>query len=227
MSDEPDIAKIANLIGDKARSKILIALMGGKALTATELSLEADVTAQTTSSHLSKLLENDLVRVRKQGRHRYYQLAGFEIAELLEKILNVSYKIEHSRIQTGPENPDLRRFRICYDHLAGEVAVSLLDVLMKNHYMEDINQELVLSEKGRDFFNALGADLDLLKQKRRPLCKYCLDWSERKYHLAGSLGQWILKDLFEKEWAEKDLDSRVIRFTNSGLQHFRKRYGLT
>ena len=224
MSKQPDIAQIATLIGDSARSKMLIALMGGKALTATELATEAEITAQTASSHLAKLAESQLLTVQKQGRHKYFQLAGRQIAELLETLLNVSAGIEHSRVITGPAQPELRRSRICYDHLAGELGVNLLDSLHQRGYLHSLQQELVLSADGESLFKALGADLPTLSNKRRPLCKNCLDWSERRHHLAGSLGQWVLDDILNKDWASKDLDSRVIRFSASGLKTFKKIY---
>ena len=224
MSNEPDIAQIAKLIGDSARSKMLIALMGGKALTATELAIEAEITAQTASSHLSKLVNSKLIALQKQGRHRYFQLNGLNVAELLETLLNVSAEVEYSHIITGPKDPELRKSRICYDHLAGELGVLLLDTLKSNGSLNESHNGLVLSSAGSSFFADLGADLAKLKKNRRPLCRNCLDWSERRHHLAGSLGQWVLKDIQKKGWAEKDLDTRIIRFSKRGLERFKEVY---
>ncbi|WLQ11942.1 helix-turn-helix transcriptional regulator [Hahella aquimaris] len=223
----PDITKVAALIGDAARASMLIALLGGKALTATELAAEADITAATASSHLKKLTDAQLVIPQKQGRHKYFQLRSREIAEFLETLLNVSATVEHSRASTGPKDPALRHARVCYDHLAGEVGVSLLDGLKSSGVLIEQDQQLLLTPSGRDLFNSLGADVGSLEKLRRPVCKNCLDWSERRHHLAGSLGQWVLQDILNRGWARKDLDSRVIRFTADGLQALRNRYALT
>ncbi|GAA6153239.1 winged helix-turn-helix domain-containing protein [Pseudoteredinibacter isoporae] len=223
---EPNIAYIAKLIGDPARSKMLTALMSGKALSATELSLEAGITAQTASSHLGKLLEGELIVVRKQGRHKYFQLRCAEVAELIEQMLNIGAKVSVANISTGPKDERLRKSRVCYDHLAGEVAVQLFDALVAKGCFIERDYELVLTELGRTFFKRLGADFDVLRSSRRPLCKSCLDWSERRSHLAGSLGKWVLHDAIGRSWAKQDLDSRAIRFTEKGFQAFAKQYGM-
>lgn len=223
---QPDIAQIAALIGDSARASMLIALMGGKALTATELAIEAEITSQTASSHLTKLVNNGLLVVQKQGRHKYFQLKSKQVADLLEALLNISSEMVHSKIFTGPRNPDLRKARICYDHLAGEMGVLLYESLIKKQLINIENNVLQMTEPGLNFFLKQGVNFDELNGTKRPLCKSCLDWSERHYHLAGSLGKWVLNDLFKKNWAKKDLDSRVIRFSSVGLKHFFERYGI-
>ncbi|MEM7211868.1 MAG: winged helix-turn-helix domain-containing protein, partial [Pseudomonadota bacterium] len=129
MKDGPDIARVAALIGDPARSNMLSALMGGKALTATELAAEAGVTAATASGHLGKLCEGRLLEATKQGRHRYYRLSGSEVADTLEALMGLAQHTGATRVRTGPRDPELRRARICYDHLAGEMGVALMDSL--------------------------------------------------------------------------------------------------
>ena len=227
---QPDIAGLSAMIAEPARAKILLALMAGKALTATELALEGDITAQTASSHLAKLVAGKLLVVRKQGRHKYFQLADADIAGLLETLLNISAKSAHPGVKTGPDDAGLRQARICYDHLAGEISVALYDSLVSRGYIrivEDTGQpQLVVTAQGQVFFAALGLDFELLTAKKRPLCKACLDWSERRFHLAGALGRWILDDLLSKGWAVRDPDSRVIRFNKAGLQRFFNRYQL-
>lgn len=223
---EPNIAYIGNLIGDKARSKMLTALMSGKALTATELSLEADITPQTASSHLMKLVEGELLIERKQGRHKYFQLKNLQVAELIEQMLNISATLSKSKTITGPANERLRKSRICYDHLAGELGVRLLDALVNQGLLNEDSSELTLTEAGYDFFCKIGVDFNVLNKRRRPLCKACLDWSERRSHLAGSIGKWVLEDAMNRNWASQDLDSRVIQFTPQGLNAFTKRYGI-
>jgi predicted transcriptional regulator len=205
---------------------MLTALMGGKALTATELAIEANVTSQTASSHLSKLLEGQLLIVRKQGRHKYFQLKGFEIAELIEKLLTMTTKNLVPNISTGPSDPKLKQSRICYDHLAGEYAVALYDSLVKQGYILDKQSDTFLTTSGKAFFESLGAEIESTAKSKRPLCKSCLDWSERRNHLSGRLGQWILDDLINKGWATKDLNTRVIYFNAKGLALFKSRYGI-
>ncbi|SFC98091.1 ArsR/SmtB family transcription factor [Pseudoalteromonas denitrificans] len=223
-SNEPNIAIIANLIGDNARAKMLTALMGGKALTATELALEADISSQTASSHLAKLVEGQLLVVRKQGRHKYFQLQNASIAQLLETLLNISIDLPQARVKTGPNDLSLRQARICYDHLAGELGVKIYDALIKHKYIIDNGEQTVLTVLGQSYFESIGFDFIALKKSKRPLCKSCLDWSERRNHLAGTLGQWILNDMFDKNWAKRALDSRAINISSKGLKKITQTY---
>jgi DNA-binding transcriptional ArsR family regulator len=223
---EPNIAYVANLVGDQARSKMLIALMGGKALTATELSIEADITPQTASSHLQKLVDGELLTVRKQGRHKYFQLKNQKVAELLEQLLNISAAMASNKVATGPTNKRLKRSRVCYDHLAGELGVILFDTLVSEGILSDTSNNTTLTDEGRSLFESFGVDFSRFKQSRRPECKACLDWSERRNHLAGSLGEWILTDAINQKWASRDLDSRAIHFSKNGLNAFSRKYRL-
>ncbi|MDP2715773.1 helix-turn-helix transcriptional regulator [Rheinheimera sp.] len=220
---QPNIAVVANLIGDNARAKMLTALLGGKALTATELALEADIMPPTASSHLAKMLSGDLVCVRKQGRHKYFQLKDHAVAALLEQLLSIS-AASMPTVVTGPADSGLRQARVCYDHLAGETAVMLYDSLLVQQLITEQRHDPALTVKGESFFQQIGADLPRLNATKRPLCKSCLDWSERRSHLAGALGQWILADVFSKNWASREPDSRAIRFTAKGLAAFRRCY---
>ncbi len=222
---EPDISAIASLIGDQTRAYMLTTLMGGKALTATELAVDANVTPQTASSHLAKLVDGQLLVVRKQGRHKYFQLKSTDVAELIEKLLAMTTKTTKPSISTGPSDPKLKQSRICYDHLAGEFAVALYDSLAGQEYIVDKQCDTLLTSAGKAFFKDLGADIEPTRNKR-PLCRSCLDWSERRNHLSGRLGQWILEDLMNKGWAIKDLNSRAIHFTPKGLASFKHRYGI-
>lgn len=219
---EPDIAYVASLIGEPARAKMLSALMGGQALTATELSLEAQITAQTASTHLAKLVEGSLITVRKQGRHKYFQLSGHAVAQLLEQMSNLS--VQTTSRKFGPADPQLKKSRVCYDHLAGEIAVALYDSLVSANYLIDRGCETILTDSGRNLFQKLGIDAADFSQSNRPFCRSCLDWSERTNHLAGHLGQWILNDILSCGWAEKIPDSRAVIFTDSGLQSMSRHY---
>lgn len=205
---------------------MLLALMCGKALTATELALEADITPQTASSHLAKLVGGDLLIVRKQGRHKYFQLHGYEIAQLLESLLTISTETNSSNVYTGPNDPALRTARVCYDHLAGSVGVALFSSLLKNEFITEEGGISLLTSSGKTYFEDLGLDfkeIDRVKS-RRPICRSCLDWSERKSHLGGLLGKWILDQILANGWAIRQLDSRAVSFTDKGLIHFKSKY---
>lgn len=223
----PNIVYIAALIGDAARANMLTALLSGKALTATELAIEADIAASTASSHLNQLLEGKLLQVRKQGRHKYFQLANQHVAALLEQLLNVSATLSHPKATTGPSNTRLKQARICYDHLAGTYGVNLYDSLLRQHYIIEIDNDTQLTDKGRLFFNTIDNTIFTSNTSKRPQCKACLDWSERRSHMAGQLGKWILTDLLDNKWAVRDLDSRAIEFTPQGLIKFSKRYDIS
>lgn len=223
---QPNISKIANLIGDPARASMLLALMGGKALTATELALEADITPQTASSHLGKLVGGNLLVVRKQGRHKYFQLRDYEIAQLLENLLTISIETNRSKVTTGPKNPALRTARVCYDHLAGSIGVALFNSLLKNGFITEDGEVTLLTESGRAYFEEIGVNFEEINRvkSKRPLCKSCLDWSERKSHLSGKLGKWIFDDILANDWANRESDSRVINFNDTGLMCFKLKY---
>ncbi|SEC97343.1 transcriptional regulator, ArsR family [Rhizobiales bacterium GAS188] len=222
MKEGPNVAAVAALLGDPARSNMLTALMDGRALTATELAQEAGVTLQTTSGHLSRLEAAHLVTVEKQGRHRYFRLSGEDVAEVLEGLMGLAARTGHLRTQLGPKDPALRQARICYDHLAGDMGVWAFDRLRAKGFVAGDDRHIHVTEAGDRFFGGLGIDIDALKRDRRPLCRVCLDWSERRFHIAGAVGSHFLGTLFEKGWARRDKDSRVVRFTPKGRDSFSK-----
>src|ERR1700737_3418611 len=216
MKDGPNIAKIAALLGDAARTDALTALMADRALTASELAAIAGVTKQTMSSHLSKLLEAALISVDQQGRHRYFRLADEDVADLLESLMGVAFRTGAVRLVSSPREPALRKARICYDHLAGEVGVMAYEALLRHRVLEMSQKELRLSESGVQWFGRLGINTDAAARQRRTFCRSCMDWSERRYHLAGSLGAALLSRFYDLGWARRDPSSRVIRFTPKG-----------
>lgn len=220
MKEGPDIALLGSLIGDPARANMLTALMSGKALTATELAVEAGVTQQTASTHLRRLLEGGLIRQRKQGRHSYVSLADEEIGHLLEAMMGVAAKRGHVRARTGPKDPALRRSRVCYDHLAGELGVRLFDSLVGRGAVTGTDGTLNLTPYGSEVVRDFGIDPDALKTGRRPLCRSCLDWSARRSHLAGTLGAAFLQRIYERGWAKRDGTSRIVAFTRQGEARF-------
>src|SRR5436190_3071246 len=228
MKSGPDISMVASLVGDPARANMLTALLSGRALTASELAQEAGVTPQTASSHLSKLEAGGLVEPEKQGRHRYYRLTGPEVGQVLEGLADLAARAGHMRVRTGPKDPALRRARICYDHLAGDLGVQMLDSLRKQRLVRQKKQEIELTADGERFLaDALQISPDALAHPRRPVCKACLDWSERRHHLAGTLGAAIMTRFTELKWAARDSapGSRVVNFSRTGEKKFVSLFG--
>ena len=220
MIEGPDIALLGALIGDPARANMLTALMSGKALTATELAAEAGVTLQTASSHLKKLEEANLLRQRKQGRHRYFALAADDVGDLLEAMMGMAAKRGMLRTRTGPKDDELRKARVCYNHLAGDMGVQLFDSLIAQGYLAEDDDEISLTDEGAAFAQSFGIDLSAIIKGRRPLCRSCLDWSSRRTHLAGALGSAFLSRIQDLKWASRRPDSRVIVFSRNGEKKF-------
>lgn len=220
----PDIALVAALLGDPARANMLTALMAGHALTAGELAREAGVTPQTASAHLSRLEKGGLVTGRKQGRHSYFALSGEDVAGVLEGLMSLAARTGHARTRPGPKEPALRHARVCYDHLAGDLGVRMLDSLMTSGRLD---ADLQPTPYGEAFFSALGIDLIVLRNARRPLCKACLDWSVRRSHLAGSLGAAVLQRLYGLGWAKRVAGERVVAFTEAGERKFGDVFGIS
>ena len=220
MKEGPDIAYVATLIGDPARANMLTALMSGKALTVSELAEEAGVTIQTASSHLSKLNDGGLLRPRKQGRHKYFALANDDVAHVLEGLMGLAAGTGHLRKRTGPRDAELRQARVCYNHLAGDMGTQMFDSLMAQGHLILDGEELALTNTGAAFAADFEIDIDGLRKARAPLCRECLDWSERRSHLAGSLGRAFLSRFEELAWAKRDQKTRVVTFSRSGTEAF-------
>ena len=227
MAADPDISAIAALVGEPARASMLTALLTGRALTASELAVEAGVTAQTASSHLGKLTGGGLIVEEQQGRHRYFRLADRQVAVTLESLLGLAAKLGHVRIRVGPADPALRRARICYDHLAGELGVSLFDALLEQGMLQKAPDAVSLTEQGVVKLQGLGIEITPLARSRRPLCRTCLDWSARRPHLAGSLGAAIFTRILDRGWAKQLPHSRVVEFVPAGERKFRAEFQIT
>jgi DNA-binding transcriptional ArsR family regulator len=216
MKEGPDISVIAALIGNPASANMLMALMAGPALTATELAQEAGLTLSTASGHLARLEKAGMVAIARQGRHRYFRLADPPVAYALEALMPLAARAGHTRIRTGPRDPELRRARSCYDHLAGDLAVRMLDRFIARRLLLRRGEALRLTEPGRRFFAERGLDVAALGGGRRPLCRCCLDWSERRYHLSGTLGAAIFEKILARGWAVREARTRVVRFSPAG-----------
>ena len=216
MNDFPDIASVAALIGDSTRANMLMALMDGRAYTATELALFGDVTPSTASSHLARLQKGGLIKQMKQGRHRYFQLATDDIAEMLEKLMSVTSSLKERTVPRHPQNQELRYARICYDHLAGEMGVKLMDSLIEQQFIMQQRDAIEVTPAGMEWCQNEGIQIDKYKTRRRPLCRPCLDWTERKTHLAGAMGAAILDRIIDLKYARREVESRVIIFREEG-----------
>jgi len=225
MREGPDIARIAALIGDPARANMLTALMGGKALTASELAAEANITPQTTSAHLGKMVDVKILLQRKQGRHRYYAISDENVADVIAGLMGLAEKAGLTRTRTGPRDGALRTARSCYNHLAGDMGVQLFDALIRCGYLRRSATGVGLTTQGRTFFEEFGIDLQSLERKASPLCRECLDWSARRSHLSGNLGRALLHQFIKLDWASRDATSRVIRFSDKGIAAFNSTFG--
>ena len=219
------MAVIASLVGDPARSNMLTALMSGRALTATELAQEAGITPQTASSHLAKLEAGHLVVPEKQGRHRYFRLSGADVAAVLEGLMGLAARAGHLRVRTGPADPGLRRARVCYDHLAGDFGVQMLDAMTEKKLLRAHKGSMTLTSQGERFVADFANALSTLGGSRRPLCKTCLDWSVRRSHLAGSLGAAMLSRFYQLNWAKREKGNRIVSFSPKGTARFNALFG--
>ena len=227
-------AEIAALAGDPARAAMLNALMDGRALTATELATVAGVTPQTASGHLTRMTTAGLLAVEKQGRHRYHRLAAPVVARMVESIMHVASTLEpqRRRVITGPRDTALRTARTCYDHLAGRLGVALADGLVEAGHAELDGDAGAITDSGVRFFAGLGIDLDALESRagrrsRRVLCRPCLDWSERRPHLAGSIGSALCSHAFQHGWIRRLDGTRAVDVTPKGRQALRSGFGVT
>jgi DNA-binding transcriptional ArsR family regulator len=221
-----EMAEIANLMGDVSRANILAALMDGRALTALELSLAARVTPQTASSHLAKLLAANLLAVEKQGRHRYYRLASSEVARAMEAVmaLTLSAPPRH-RAKSRPDD-ELRAARMCYDHVAGRIGVGIADALIARGHVALGGDAGEVTETGRNFFAELGVKLTTPPKSRRVYCRSCLDWSERRPHIAGHVGAQIADFCFERKWLARKTASRALTITGQGAEMLPRAFGV-
>lgn len=216
MLDIPDLASVAALVAEPTRATMLTALMDGRARTATELALDADVSPSTASSHLARLTAAGLLVIRKQGRHRYFRIARPEVAGTIEVLMNLAVSSGLRVARTGPRDPELRRARVCYDHLAGEAGVRLLERMRAARYVSGADESLVLTDTGEAWCGRAGIDLGALRARRRPLCRECLDWSERRTHLSGALGAALLERMFALRQARRTGPGRSVHLTPRG-----------
>lgn len=224
------MAEIGALIGDPARAHILLALMAGQALTAGELADTAGVTAQTASGHLAKMVEGGLLAVEKQGRHRYYRIASAEVAETMETMMALAATGPVRLRPVGPKDRALRAARSCYDHIAGTLGVAIADRLISMGHLEAHDGAFTLTPSGHGFFTCFGLDPKGQADdtaSRRPLCRACLDWSERRPHLAGRAGAALMRHALDQGLLLRRASSRSLSVTPHGRSVFADLFGIT
>ncbi|HMA15146.1 MAG TPA: winged helix-turn-helix domain-containing protein [Kiloniellaceae bacterium] len=218
MSVDPSFALVGSLIGVPARANMVAALMDGRAQTASELAFAAGVTPQTASSHLAKLTDAGLLAVERQGRHRYYRLAGPAVADALEPLSHLApaTRAPERRSAQLRRVGELRTARFCYDHLAGRLGVALTDSLLQRRFLRRDEGDFRLGPKGRAFLEGLGLDVAAAEGERRHFARCCLDWSERRPHLGGALGAALADHLVRRKWLRRDRTPRKAVVTALG-----------
>ncbi|MBD3137089.1 ArsR/SmtB family transcription factor [Microbispora bryophytorum] len=225
IAGDADIAPVAALIADGARAAMLTALLDGRALAAGELARIAGVSAPTASSHLARLLDGGLVTVVKQGRHRYYRLAGPDVARTLEVLARISGRVAVRSLRQSRQARLLREARSCYDHLAGRVGVELYDALVREGGLIEADGGCLLTVSGAQALSELGVDVDRVRRARRRFAPDCLDWLERRPHLGGALGAAVLDRLLAREWLVRGTVPRALRLTGTGREGLERIFG--
>jgi DNA-binding transcriptional ArsR family regulator len=231
MVSTTSFAEIAALAGDPARWSMLNALIDGRALTATELAQVSGISPQTASGHLSRLAQAELLVVEKQGRHRYHRRDSPAVAQMLEGIMQVAAGRRDTaprRLVTGPRDAALRHARTCYDHLAGRLGVALADALIAAGHVELARDGGLVTDSGIAFFAKLGTHLEeSAAATRRILCRPCLDWSERRPHLAGVIGALLRAHCLSSGWIRGVEGTRAVTITPKGQRAFQEKFGVS
>jgi DNA-binding transcriptional ArsR family regulator len=226
MNFDPLVSEVASIISEQSRSTILLTLLDGRKYTVSELALTSKITPQTASYHLSKMIDKGIIKSEKIGRHKYLSIATSEVASILETFLTLTEKRKPNSFSEVYRLKEIHFARTCYDHLAGRLGVGLTNSLLGNNYIHDSGENFELTSIGEDFFNSIGINLTHLKRKRRAFTCKCLDWSERKFHLAGALGNSILLYTLEEEWVERIPSTRALKLTKKGTNGLRDVFGV-
>jgi DNA-binding transcriptional ArsR family regulator len=226
MFGTPPISEVAALVGNPARANVLLALLDGRALTAGELAYAAGVSPQTTSGHLAKLTEARLLILAKQGRHSYYRLASPVVGRMLEGLMAVAVDGPPRYQPRWRGNDELRMARTCYDHLAGRLGVALADALAARDHVVLTEDGGMVTPAGEEFFLGFGIDVRQIGHGRRAFCRPCLDWSERRSHLAGAVGAAVAARCFELGWVSHIRDQRALKILPKGVRGFADLFGI-
>lgn len=223
----PNFSATASLIADPTRAIMLTTLLDGRALPAGELAYASGITAQTASSHLSKLLAGGLISVETEGRHRYFRLADSHVAYVLEQLASIRPEVPIRRKILSPQGRQLRFCRCCYDHLAGQIGVAITLALQERGYiLPAANKQYDVTPVGVEWFRSVGLDVRALTPTRHGLARQCLDWTERTHHLAGPLGTRFMSVLCASEWLRRAKDSRVVTVTSKGWAEMMRHLGI-
>lgn len=220
------LAGIAKLFSDSSRASMLSALMSNHALTAGELARAAQISPQTASAHLQQLLAGGLLRVVSSGRHRYYKLAGADVANALEALSTLAPPAAPRNFREGKEAVNLRFARTCYDHLAGRLGVLVAQQLVEMDVVQLNDRDYQVSEGGKLWFKGWDINIEELHLQRRSFAKACLDWSERQFHIAGAVGAAMTNQMLSRKWLTRRGRGRALRLTTLGRQGFIKEFGL-
>jgi DNA-binding transcriptional ArsR family regulator len=227
MNTKYPIASIAELIGEPARAAILLALIDGRSLTAGELALIANVSAQSTSAHLSKMVAGGLLKAQSSGRHRYYKLAGSDVAHAIEALGTIATLPPSSAAIPTRNALEIRTARSCYEHLAGRIAVEIATALEGAEVIRSCGErDYELAGNGSSWFSNLGIDVEALRKTRRSFARRCLDWTERKPHVAGALGTALCQRTMALGWFGRRNDTRALRITHKGARELHTRFGI-
>lgn len=228
LSRNANIAAVAELIGDPSRAAILDALLDKEALPASELAYRAGISPQTASTHLAKLVEGGLLLLTTHGRHRYYTLASAEVAHVMEALATIAPPVKAHSLRETLVAERLRFARTCYDHLAGKLGVALTQALLEREVLRlEASDHYTVIESGSFFLSELGLDVAHIEHQRRAFARPCLDWSERRYHLAGALGAAFAERLFQLNWIERGASKRSVRLTEPGREGLSNLFGRT
>ncbi|HEV7501254.1 MAG TPA: winged helix-turn-helix domain-containing protein [Vicinamibacteria bacterium] len=228
MLDSSTLARVGAMVGDPGRARMLSALLDGRALTASELAAQAGVSPPTASEHLAKLLATGLIVMRRQGRHRYHELASADVAGMLETMAQMAPATVAGRtpVRVGPREAALRAVRSCYDHLAGHLAVGLADAMAQRGHIDLDRDGGLVTPAGMAFLQGFGIDLGAARKSHRIFCRPCLDWSERRPHLAGAVGAALLRRCLDRRWLRRLDGTRALAVTVGGESGFREEFGV-
>lgn len=224
MIDEDRFVELSALICEPVRARMLWNLLDGKAYTAGELSIVANVSATNASNHLSKMVEAGLLKVENQGRHRYFSFSRAEVAYAVESLANLAADGEKKVMRSDVQMEGIKYCRTCYDHLAGYVSIKITQAMEQHAYLEKSNSEFIITPKGWKWLEDWGIRKEVFQKSRRPIARQCLDWSERKPHIAGLLGAFLLEKMREKKWFRQKPHSRELLLTPRGLAEIKERF---
>lgn len=214
---EQHFGKIAGLIGEKSRAIMLWNLLDGRAYTATELAMCADISKQACSNHLSKLVEGNLLTIENQGRHKYYRFANDRVAHAVENIAYLLPDLNHFEKLSPKSTEGIKYARTCYDHIAGSLGVKIAGGMLKKEIIREKDKKYIVTAEGASWLESFGINLPALQHMKRKLAYPCLDWSERKHHIAGALGAAILNAFLDRDWIRQKTNTRELLITPLGM----------